>query len=192
MPPGHGRARACTCAAALGEVPPVVFQVGQLQEVSWEKRRKQRQISAAAGSDPRPRPLTPRLRPSENTHADKTQMCEQAPPTPEETRKKDSEDGIQDIPLLFVHKNRMLCPSSGHIYRSGENIRGLGSAHPSFPQCLIRLEAWPTTEPAERESSVDGEPGQVHQFQKNNLLPCFEGSSLPSMVGLGSGRGLEW
>lgn len=31
-----------------------------------------------------------------------------------------------------------------------------------------------------------------HQFQKNNLLPYFEGSSLPSMVGLGSGRGLEW
>lgn len=31
-----------------------------------------------------------------------------------------------------------------------------------------------------------------HQLQKNNLLPCLEGSSLPSMVGLGSGRGLEW
>lgn len=37
-----------------GEAPPVVFQVSKLQEVSWEKRRKQRQISAAAGSDPQP------------------------------------------------------------------------------------------------------------------------------------------
>lgn len=33
---------------------------------------------------------------------------------------------------------------------------------------------------------------RVHQFQKNNLLPYLEGSSLPSMAGLGSGRGLEW
>lgn len=31
-----------------------------------------------------------------------------------------------------------------------------------------------------------------HQVQKNNLLPCLAGSRLPSMVGLGSGRGLEW
>lgn len=61
--------------------------------------------------------------------------------------------------------------------------------HPSPP---IRLEAWPTTEPPEPESSTDGGPKQVHQFQKNNLLPYLEGSSLPSMVGLGSGRGLEW
>lgn len=36
------------------------------------------------------------------------------------------------------------------------------------------------------------EPKQVHQFQKNSLLPYLEGSSLPSMVGLGSGRGLDW
>lgn len=126
-------------------------------------------------------------------------MCEQAPPTPEETRpserqarKKDSKQGIQDIPLLFVNNNRMLCPISGHIYRSGENINHLGSDQPSFPQCLMGLEVWPTTEPLEPESSMDGEPKRVHQFQKNNLLPCFEGSSLPSMVGLGSGWGLEW
>ncbi|TNN71376.1 hypothetical protein EYF80_018454 [Liparis tanakae] len=31
-----------------------------------------------------------------------------------------------------------------------------------------------------------------HQLQKNNLLPCLDGSSLPSMTGLASGRGLEW
>lgn len=31
-----------------------------------------------------------------------------------------------------------------------------------------------------------------HQLQKDILLPCLEASSLPSMVGLGSGRGLEW
>lgn len=46
------RSRACTYTCAA--VPPVVFQVGKLQEVSWEKRRKQRRISAAAGSDPQP------------------------------------------------------------------------------------------------------------------------------------------
>lgn len=103
-------------------------------------------------------------------------MYEQAPPTPEETRpserqawKKDSKRGIQDIPLLFVNNNRMLGPISGHIYRSGENIHHLGSDHPSFPQCLIRLEAWPTTEPVEPESSTDR---NLNRFTSSRRTAC--------------------
>lgn len=45
---------------------------------------------------------------------------------------------------------------------------------------------------APSKGSMDRGSKQVHQVQKNNLLPYFEGSSLPSMAGLGSGRGLEW
>lgn len=123
-------------------------------------------------------------------------MCEQAPPTPEETWKRGRKTVNTEYKIFLYY----LSTITGCCVRSLVTFTEVGrifivldpTIHPSFPQCLIRLEVWPTTEPPEHGSSMDGEPQQVHQFQKNNLLPCFEGSSLPSMVGLGSGRGLEW
>lgn len=135
-------------------------------------------------------------------------MCKLAktPPRLEEARfiraatlNKDIKQGIQHSSLLFDNNNRMVCLFSQYIYRSGPQ----GSAdsrtriiRPILPQVsddaagVADGGAIRTRVPS--QGSMDQGTKQVHQFQKNNLLPYFEGSSLPSMAGLGSGRGLEW
>lgn len=72
------------------------------------------------------------------------------------------------------------------------HVHGLGWRDPPFPKCLMMLGAWPMAEQHQPRPKEPWTSKGLHQFQKNNLLPYLEGSSLPSMSGLGSGRGLEW
>lgn len=106
------------------------------------------------------------------------------------TLNDDIKQQLQHISLLFDNNNRRV-----RLFPCGADGSGGSRARVEAPT-LSQMSDDAAGGAHDGEAPSKGSTGQggkqVHQFQKNNLLPYLEGSSLPSMVGLGSGRGLEW
>lgn len=194
---------------------------GHRQEVSWEKRRKQKQLLLAAGNDPQPWPSTSTCI-SLTIQTDKTQ-------TPRHgyafLRLKNSfkhwpycgkKQNIPEVKFVFLfsdnnnlqkwpEKTKYHFPTIRH-----ECCPKKKNHSQNFDTCvwtktisLFRV-LWIHQCSEVVRLFLDKTHGSIgsysdfslasfnHQLQKNSLLPYLAGSSFPSMTGFGSGRGLEW